>query len=97
MKKKLIIGFAAVMVTGMLAGCGSDDNKNESSQSTVVSTAEGSSASEETSRVNVSDFNTADYVTLGEYKNLSVAVTPITVTDEEVQAQALQIYLSFVT
>ena len=97
MKKKLIIGLAAVMVTGMLAGCGSDDNKNESSQSTVVSTAEGSSASEETSRVNVSDFNTADYVTLGEYKNLSVAVTPITVTDEEVQAQALQIYQSYVT
>ena len=97
MKKKLVIGLATVMVAGMLAGCGSDDNKNESSQSTVESGTESTSVSEETSRVNVSDLNTADYVTLGEYKNLSVAVAPVTVTDDDVQAQALALYQSYVT
>lgn len=97
MKKKLIIGLATVMVTGMLAGCGSDGSSNESSQSTVESGAESTSADEETLRVNVSDLNTADYVALGEYKNLSVAVAPITVTDEDVVAQALLMYQNSVT
>ncbi|MBQ8232200.1 MAG: trigger factor [Lachnospiraceae bacterium] len=97
MKKKLIIGLATVMVAGMLAGCGSDGSNSENSQSTVESGAENTSAGEEIPRVNVSELNTADYVTLGEYKNLSVVVAPITVTDDDVKAQSLSIYQGSVT
>lgn len=98
MKKKLVLGLAAVMVAGLLAGCGSEENKNETGSS-VSSTeiANTETGSEETARVNVADYNAADYVTLGEYQKLAVVVAPVSVTEDEVEAQALQVYQSYST
>lgn len=100
MKKKLVIGLAATLVMGMLAGCGSDkegSDKESSEKNTVESTQ--TQASEETAeRINVADLKIADYVTLGEYKNIAVTVAaPETVTDDQVDSQALAIYQNYAT
>ena len=96
MKKKSVICLAVLLVVGMLSGCGKDADKTAEENSTSAQTT--ASAEQETSRLNVSDLKVADYVTLGEYKNLDITVNAIAeVTDEQVQTQALQWYQGDVT
>ncbi len=94
MKKKLMVSMAAALVMSVLAGCGSDKevgkNSVESDQTQV---------SNETSEyISVSELKVEDYVTLGEYKNLAVTTAALeTITEEQVDAQALVIYQNYAT
>ncbi len=99
MKKRLVIGLAVTLMMGVLAGCGSDkegvgnNSAENSTESTQMQTNE-----QIQNRVNVSDLKVEDYVTLGEYNNLSVTVAAQeTITDEQVDAQALAIYQNYAT
>ena len=99
MKKRLVIGLAVTLVMGVLSGCGSDkegvgNNSTENgTESTQMQTNE-----QMQNRVNVSELKVEDYVTLGEYNNLAVTVAAQeTITDEQVDAQALAIYQNYST
>ncbi len=84
MKKRLVISLAVTLVMGVLSGCGSDK--------------EGAGNNSAEDRVNVSDLKVEDYVTLGEYNNLAVTVAAQeTITDDQVDAQALAIYQNYST
>ena len=76
MKKKL---YEAALLMGMIAvllsGCGNDTNTQSSTEGTELT--EG----------NVFDYDVNDYVTLGEYKNLSVRYPVPTVTDESLKME----------
>ena len=95
MKKKMIMSMTVALLISVLAGCGSEkegseQNSAESTQTQVVE--------EKSERINVSELNVNDYVTLGEYKNLAVTVAaPETVTDDQVDSQALAIYQNYST
>lgn len=99
MKKRLVIGLAVTLVMGVLSGCGSDkegvgnNSAENSTESTQMQTNE-----QIQNRVNVSELKVEDYVTLGEYNNLAVTVAAQeTITDEQVDAQALAIYQNYST
>ncbi len=99
MKKRLVIGLAVTLVMGVLSGCGSDkegvgnNSAENSTESAQIQTNE-----QIQNRVNVSDLKVEDYVTLGEYNNLAVTVAAQeTITDDQVDAQALAIYQNYST
>lgn len=96
MKKKSVICPAALLIVGMLSGCGQDADRT--AEESNVSAQADAGEEQEANRVNVADLKLEDYVTLGEYKNLTVTVDAVAeVTDEQVQSQALQQYQSDVT
>lgn len=102
MKKRLVIGLAVTLVMGVLAGCGSDKegvgNNSANSIENSTGNAQGQVGEEIQNRVNVSELKVEDYVTLGEYKNLAVTVpAQETITDDQVDAQALAIYQNYST
>ncbi len=91
MNKKWVIGLAAALMIGVMSGCGSDKEGTEKNSTESVN-------QEKSERINVSDYNVDDYVTLGDYSNIEVTVAaPQVVTDEEVDAQALAAYQSYTT
>ncbi len=100
MKKKLVVGLAVALVMGALAGCGSDKESADknSTDNNVTESAQTQAGEEAAERINVADLKIEDYVTLGEYKNIAVTVAaPETVTDEDVDYQALTIYQNYAT
>ncbi|MCR5545020.1 MAG: FKBP-type peptidyl-prolyl cis-trans isomerase [Lachnospiraceae bacterium] len=78
MKRKLALLLVAAMCVG-LYGCSSKETESTETETTTESTENESSttASEDV------DYNAADYVTLGEYKNLDITITGDYSTDEE--------------
>lgn len=78
MKKKL---YEAALLMGMtavlLSGCGKDANTNTQNSTESTELTEG----------NVFDYDVNDYVTLGEYKNLSVRYPVPTVTEEDLEME----------
>lgn len=94
MRKKFVISLAVILVLSMLSGCGSDSDNGGTEEGNVSEESAGQSSD----WIYVSDLKVEDYVTLGEYKNLSVTVSALQeVTEEEVQSQTLQVYQSSVT
>ena len=82
MKKRIawLLGIAISLLA--LSGCGSDKTPSESGDSGVP----GSGASQAVApaeRVNLADLKVEDYVTLGEYKGMELAVTPAVVEEDE--------------
>ncbi|MBR5248669.1 MAG: trigger factor [Lachnospiraceae bacterium] len=95
MKKRLVIGLAVTLVMGVLSGCGKEGVGNNGAENSAGSTQVNEQIQ---NRVNVSDLKVEDYVTLGEYNNLAVSVVAQeTITDEQVDAQALAIYQNYST
>ena len=92
MKKKLVWLLAGIMVVGML-GCGSkSETTTEETETTETSTeasAETTDTTEETeeeSNPSISELeDISEYVTLCDYKNITVQVTKTEVTDEAVE------------
>ncbi len=98
MKKKMISFLAIVMTTAMLTACGNADSANptESVQNTEA-TGNTEAANNAGSNESLENMNVEQYVTLGEYKGLTVTVEPISVADEEVEALMQDAYSSVVT
>lgn len=75
MKKKILTVMLTLMLAGTLAACGSKDT-SEGTEETVDET-------ESTGELKyLSDFDAKDYVTLGEYKGVSIDLDEPEVTDE---------------
>lgn len=92
MKKKIALLLIAMMTIGTLAGCGdkssSDDAGTDGSEGTVGTedtegTTEGTDSTESTETL--ADLDTTAYMTLGQYKGISVDVAPAEVTDADVE------------
>lgn len=86
MKKKIITLFLSVCVLGLAAGC-SDKEENQDTENTAQETEEESIVNEDGLVVAVDVDNLEDYVTLGEYQNLTVEEEPkAEVTEEDVDS-----------
>ena len=88
MKKRMALVMSLVAVTGLaLSACGQD--KNETAQTETTATSETTQTGVDTSNLDtegsLSDLVLDDYVTLGEYKGLTVEVDPKEeISDEEI-------------
>lgn len=87
--KKNILAFlvsATLMVTltGMLAGCANQSTQDVSEQTDGQVQASEEPAQDADTVMYLSDFNAADYATLGEYKGIEVEVKEPEVADEDV-------------
>lgn len=97
MKNKVVL--MTVLCAAMLtAGCGSNKNTAETNTQTETETTseagseadtegETETSTEETEVATLPEYTASDYVTLGEYKGLEVTLTPVEITDEQVQEQ----------
>ncbi len=89
MKKKILAAIITLMMAGTLAACGSKNTDDGTEE--IVNEAETVGEEEETSAPQsndtsnlkyLADFDVKDYVTLGEYKGVSVDIDEPEVTDE---------------
>lgn len=94
MKKLVMLAVVAAMSVMMLTGCGSTENQESTAAAeTVEETEEAETAAvSETQKTYsedayLSNLTAADYVTLGEYVGMEIEMTPVSVTDEQVEAQ----------
>ncbi len=97
MRKTLKFLVVGVMATTLLAGCGGNSDITEAttpsttaeeSDTTTVSEETETTTEEETTEFTIKDYS--NYVSLGEYKGLSVE--PIVVTDEEIEERIQQYF-----
>lgn len=73
MRTKKMIAVAAALGMMLVAGCGSQPDSGNSLSDTEISVQD------------VFDYNVGDYVSLGEYKNLSVQYPVPSVSDEDIE------------
>lgn len=95
MKRKLNMVLLSVFACASIAGCSLGNELNTSN--TTAETAASTEASNDGSQITIdfdnletmvlSEANAADYVTLGEYKGITVELAAVNVTDEDVEAE----------
>ena len=83
MKKRWTGLLAALLAVGVLAGCGEGGNNN----------SDGESGTEEAFILN--EMKVEDYVTLGDYSNLEVALGDYTVSEESRDKLLLALYQGY--
>lgn len=84
MKKKLVVLLAAVCAVAMLGGCGSDKKNDKKSDK---------KESKSTASI---DYNASDYVTLGDYLGMQVALdSNYEVTDDDVKSKIETLIASY--
>lgn len=84
MKKKLVVLLAAVCAVSMLGGCGSDKKNDKKSDK---------KESKSTASI---DYNASDYVTLGDYLGMQVALdSNYEVTDDDVKSKIETLIASY--
>ncbi len=93
MKRSKLWLATALLVMGMMTGCGTEEN-NTTTENTTEANDAGAAIAEGTL---LKDMDVDAYVTLGEYKGLAVEIAGITVDAEEANALANQAYLTAVT
>lgn len=91
MKKKIIAVLLSMVVCSMtVTGCG-EKTTTENQEATVTEDTQSSSEAVESEITDygplMSEMNMSDYVTLGEYKGLTVDMEVLEPTEEEIQAQ----------
>lgn len=97
MKRKLGYILALALAVGMLAGCGAKDGKENGSTEPSISEDLLASVDLESFSDVAENKPVEEYVTLGDYKGVEVTVAKIAATEEEIEAAAMEIYLSKVT
>lgn len=88
MKKKLVVFMLVVGMVATLTACNAEEGKNDESTSQESGTAEGDA--EEGDPVGVvssKDYDADEYVTIGDYEGIEVAVDVYNYTDADVQNQ----------
>ncbi len=85
MKKSIAVMICALMIAGLLTGCG-NQGKNEAEEQGKKTEQEsgGEEAGGGEEAVYLSDFTAGDYVTLGEYKGLEVEISAPKVTEKNI-------------
>ena len=97
MKKKFAWFFCVIIAVLALSGCKSDGEASESIGEVSLPESGASAADVPTERVNLADIKVEDYVTLGEYKGIEVAVAPAAVDEDEWDELVFQEYGSHIT
>ena len=98
MKKRLVNALLLAMSIAVLSGCASGQNGQEASQDSAQGTVEVSSqAAGERTGLLAEGQKASDFVTLGEYKGLSISSEPETYDDEEIETQTKQFYFNTIT
>ncbi len=97
MKRKLGYILAIALAVGMLAGCGAKDGKENGSTEPSISEELLASVDLESFSDVAENKPVEQYVTLGDYKGVEVTVEKIVPTKEEIEAAAMEIYLSKIT
>lgn len=94
MKKKLAVLLTLMMSVASLAACGGDNATTETSSTELaVYTPSVEIVSVEGDTLDLSALPVEEYVTLGEYKGMTINVTPKTeVTDEMIDSSVLDYY-----
>ena len=92
MKKRFAYILVVALAVSMLAGCGAKESTEPSISKELLEKVDLESLSDVAENVPVEQ-----YVTLGDYKGVEVTVTKQVATDAEVEAAALEIYLSKIT
>lgn len=94
MKKKMIariaVFCAAILMTGVLAGCGSSETENGESGSNRESGQETPSVK----RITLKDIEVEKYVTLGDYKGIRVEKREVIVDEDELKELMDNVYYS---
>ena len=94
MKKKMIariaVFCAAILMTGVLAGCGSSETENGESGSNRESGQETPSVK----RITLKDIEVEKYVTLGDYKGIRVDKREVIVDEDELKELMDNVYYS---
>lgn len=89
MKKKMWLAALAVTVSMILAACGSDQEKTQDGDEQPkesVETENTEDSAEAAQERYMKDLNAADYVTLGTYKGVEVAIDEPEVTEEHLES-----------
>lgn len=89
MKKKMWLAALAVTVSMILAACGSDQEKTQDGDGQAkesVETENTEDSAESAQDRYLKDLNAADYVTLGTYKGVEVAIDEPEVTEEHLES-----------
>lgn len=94
MKKGMTGVLAAVLAAGMLAGCGNTDSTQTSTESTVQESTENTTQTTENALRNL---DVENYVTLGDYQNLTVQVDPIVIDEADRDYQIMETYSKYAT
>lgn len=101
MKKKLVLLLTAIMAVSVFCSCGNKEEKpQESSQVQASDSSDSTQKSENAGNdtaIILKDRDVENYVTLGEYKGISVTAPAATVSEENLNAMVMQMYNSFVT
>lgn len=93
MKKKLAVLLALAMSVASFAACGSDKTTTESSAATYTPSVE--MVNVEMEGFDLSNVPVEEYVTLGDYKNMTISVTPkATLDDATIESTALSYFYS---
>ncbi len=95
MKKKMICMLAGMLAVGMLSGCGSNESGTENS--TAQSEVSESGTESSTAESSGTSVDVEQYVTLGEYKGLTVTVAAAAVDDATLKSEMESMYFDYVT
>lgn len=87
MKKKIAIILISAAVVASMSACGSNNKETVEEKTTVESTTEVESATEEATSdyISIADMNMDDYVTLADYKNITVNASLKAVEDDSIE------------
>ena len=96
MKKRLAALLACVLVVSALVACGEENGENGTETATLAeATITPTIEVVQTEETNLSALPVEEYVTLGDYKNLTVSVAPkAEVTDEEIETSVQSYFYS---
>lgn len=92
MKKNLTVLLTALLAAGLLGGCGNGESTDQSEAT------EGTNNTETTAAVLPKDLDLGQYVTLGEYKDVTYNISAkVQYSEEEVMNNAFSMYTGYVT
>lgn len=94
MKKKILTVIIAFALAGTLAACGGQNTQDitEGTQEAENETSDEAGAESDNDLVYLSDFDLKDYVTLGEYKGIEIAVEQ----PDEISEEYLDAYIKMI-
>ncbi|MBQ0042460.1 MAG: trigger factor [Lachnospiraceae bacterium] len=95
MKKRSLVLVSILAAMAMLAACGQNNGENNSANTNVVTeTPDVSQDIFAGNAESLANIDTSEYLTLGDYKNMTISVDPLkAVTDEDILNYINEVYL----
>lgn len=95
MKKRSLVLVSILATMAMLAACGQNNGENNSANTNVVTeTPDVSQDIFAGNAESLANIDTSEYLTLGDYKNMTISVDPLkAVTDEDILNYINEVYL----